>query len=173
MGKLEKWYGRIESLCTYYNRAAYYTEQLLHRAASCKILELLEHLSMAVSIAIFSSDAKKIRSSWRAIPKYYFFRRTTRGVGGRPPLSFFENWEKCPDFGKKTLIVSIFWVKYSIQIKVLRVSRKKNFLSAELFPVFPMKCLPKCPSFMKLPLLLNISGWALVWQRQFVKLVCE
>ena len=126
MGKLEKWYGRIESLCTYYNRAAYYTEQLLHRAASCKILELLEHLSMAVSIAIFSSDAKKIRTSWRAIPKYYFFRRTTRGVGGRPPLSFFENWEKCPDFGKKTLIVSIFWVKYSIQIKVLRVSRKKN-----------------------------------------------
>ena len=108
------------------HRAAYYTEQLLHRAASCKILELLEHLSMAVSIAIFSSDAKKIRTSWRAIPKYYFFRRTTWGVGGRPPLSFFENREKCPDFGKKTLIVSIFWVKYSIQNEVLRVSRKKN-----------------------------------------------
>ena len=37
-GKLEKWYDRIES-----------AQQLLRRTALCRILKLLEHLSMAVS----------------------------------------------------------------------------------------------------------------------------
>ena len=35
------------------------------------------------------------------------------GWRGRPPLLFFENRKKCPDFGKKALIVSIFSNLYS------------------------------------------------------------
>ena len=34
-------------------------------------------------------------------------KRAIRDGGGRPPLPFFENRKKCPDFGKKALIVSI------------------------------------------------------------------
>ena len=29
------------------------------------------------------------------------FRRAIKGGGGSPPLPFFENQKKCPDFGKK------------------------------------------------------------------------
>ena len=35
------------------------------------------------------------------------FRHATRGGGGRPPLSLFENRKKCPDFEKKVLIISV------------------------------------------------------------------
>ena len=48
-GKLEKWYGRIES-----------AQQLLHRTAFCRILELLEHLSMAVSITRICNTKMKL-----------------------------------------------------------------------------------------------------------------
>ena len=35
-------------------------------------------------------------------------RRAARGEGGRPPLPFFENQKKCPNFGEKNaLVVSI------------------------------------------------------------------
>ena len=44
-------------------------------------------------------------------------------VGGRPPLLFFDNQKKCPNFGKKALIVQ---VKFTIQNIALRVSRRKN-----------------------------------------------
>ena len=40
MGKLGKLYGRIES-----------AQQLLHRTAFCRILELVEHLPKTISIA--------------------------------------------------------------------------------------------------------------------------
>ena len=30
------------------------------------------------------------------------------GSGGRSPLPCFKNQKKCPDFGKKTLILSLF-----------------------------------------------------------------
>ena len=44
----------------------------------------------------------------------------------RPPLPFFKNQKKCPDFGKKVLIVSIFVLSFSIQDVVLRVLGEKN-----------------------------------------------
>ena len=48
MGKLEKWYGRTES-----------AQQSLHRTAFCRILALLEKLSMAVSIANICNSKMK------------------------------------------------------------------------------------------------------------------
>ena len=34
------------------------------------------------------------------------------GSGGRSPLPFFENGKKCPDFGKKALILSILGLNF-------------------------------------------------------------
>ena len=36
--------------------------------------------------------------------------------GERAPLPFFENQKKCPDFGKKVLIVSIFVLNFPFQM---------------------------------------------------------
>ena len=36
------------------------------------------------------------------------------GEGGRPPLSFFENRKKCPDFGKRGPNCVHPWVEFSI-----------------------------------------------------------
>ena len=71
------------------------------------------------------------------------------------PLPFFENWKKHPDFRKKALLVSIFWVKFYTQNVVLKISRRKNtktFSGKTFFFVFLTKCLSKCPSSTK-PLL--------------------
>ena len=55
-------------------------------------------------------------------------RCTTKGEGGEggPPLPFFENRKKCPDFGKKGPNCVHPWVESSIQNVVLRVSRRKS-----------------------------------------------
>ena len=42
----------------------------------------------------------------------YIFIYINRGSGGRPPLPFFENRKKRPDFGKKALILSIFELNF-------------------------------------------------------------
>ena len=51
--------------------------------------------------------------------------------GERPPLPFFENRKKCPDFGRKGPNCVHPWVESSIQNVVLRVSRRK---SSKMFP---------------------------------------
>ena len=89
----------------------------------------------------------KIKSDWRIIQKYHFVRRATRwrggGGGGRgergggPPLLFLKLrkvswfWEEGPDFIRLS-------VDFSIQNRVLRVSRKKapKFLQAGSFLCF-------------------------------------
>ena len=53
------------------------------------------------------------------------------GEGRRPPLPFFENRKKCPNFGKKGPNGVHLWVKSSIQNVVLRVYRTKSF---RIFP---------------------------------------
>ena len=50
---------------------------------------------------------------------------------GWPPLPFFENRKKCPDFGKKGHDCIHSWIKFSIQNVVLSVSRRKN---SKVFP---------------------------------------
>ena len=64
-----------------------------------------------------------------------------RGLRVRPPLIFFENRKNCPDFGKKTLIVSIFfhWIKFYIQNVISKVSWRKTpkcFNAGLFFHVF-------------------------------------
>ena len=54
------------------------------------------------------------------------FRRATKGGGVRPPLPFFKNHKKCPNFGKKGPDSDHLWVKFSVQNAVLRVSRRKT-----------------------------------------------
>ena len=51
--------------------------------------------------------------------------------GGRPPLPFFENRKKCPDFGKKSPNCVYSRVESFIQNVVLKVSRRK---SSKIFP---------------------------------------
>ena len=54
-----------------------------------------------------------------------------------------------------------FWVKFSVQNVVLRVSTRKNtkiFLCRVFFPDFLTKWLSKCPNFMKTNLPWKISG---------------
>ena len=46
--------------------------------------------------------------------------------GRRPPLPFFRNREKCPDFGKRGSHFIHLCVKFSIQNVVLKGSRRKN-----------------------------------------------
>ena len=87
-------------------------------------------------------------------------RRTTKrrgrgGRGGRPPLPFFENRKKCPDFGKKGPNCVHPWVESSIQNVVLGVSRRKSskiFPCRAFFCVFLTKSLSKCPNSTKPPL---------------------
>ena len=65
-----------------------------------------------------------------------FFSRTTSAYllrraamewgGGKPPLPFFENRKKCPDFEKKSPSCVHSWVDCSIQNVVLRESRRKS-----------------------------------------------
>ena len=40
----------------------------------------------------------------------------TKGERERPPLPFFKNWKKCPDFGKKVLIGSIFRLAFPFKM---------------------------------------------------------
>ena len=85
------------------------------------------------------------------------------GKGGRPPLPFFENKEKCPDFGKKHPDCGHPWVKSAIQNVVLKVSKRKNskiFSSGAFFLGFLIKCLSNCPNFTKPSLPWKISGCA-------------
>ena len=112
-------------------------QQLPHRTPFCGILELLENFLMAVSIVlrfvtqndtIFYSDAKKLKTNWRTIQKYYFIRQTNgERSEGRTPLPFFENREKCTlfYFWKKGRNWVHLWVKFSIQTVALRVFKKK------------------------------------------------
>ena len=46
--------------------------------------------------------------------QFYYVRNQGEG-GGRPSLTFFENREKCPDFGKKDPDCAHLWVKFPIQ----------------------------------------------------------
>ena len=60
----------------------------------------------------------------------------TDNLGGsriirRPPLPFFENWQKVPWFCKKCPDSVLPSVKFSIQNVVLRVSMKRN---SKIFP---------------------------------------
>ena len=60
-------------------------------------------------------------------------RRATRSwEGGRPPLPFFENQKKFPDFGKKGPDCVHPWVKFTIQNVILRVSMKKKLQNLSL-----------------------------------------
>ena len=75
--------------------------------------------------------------------KYWLFSKgglsgMQLGVRGvRPPLPFFENQKKCPDFGKKGPNCVHPWVESSIQNVVLRVSRRK---SSTIFPWGAFSC---------------------------------
>ena len=82
----------------------------------------------------------------------------------RPPLPFFENRKKCPNFWKKRHYQTdsvYLWVKF--KNVVLRVSRRKK---SKLFPVRPFfilfltKFLSKCPDPAKPPLPWNVSDCA-------------
>ena len=73
---------------------------------------------------------------------------------GRPPLPFFENQKKCPDFRKKSPDFVHPCVKFTIQNVVLRVSHRKSF--EILFDV----CLSECPNFMTPSLPRKISACA-------------
>ena len=63
-------------------------------------------------------------------------RRATRGEWWRSPLPFFENQNKCSNFGKKGSDCVHPWVKSSTQNVVLRVSRRKNSQSFSLRSLF-------------------------------------
>ena len=67
------------------------------------------------------------------------FTGTQLGGGdeGRSPLSFFENRERCPDFGKKDSNCAHPWVESPIQNVVLRESRRKSF---KIFKNFSCSC---------------------------------
>ena len=54
--------------------------------------------------------------------------------GGRSPLPFFENQNKCSDFAKKYPDCVHPYVKVAIQNVVLRVSKRKN---SKIFPAGP------------------------------------
>ena len=104
------------------------------------------------------------------IRMYDTVRRATRGRERvSPPLSFFENWKKCHDFGKKSPNCVYSWVQSSIQNVVLRVSRRKSSkilpCGRDLFFVFLVKSLLKCPNSTKPPLPRKISGCASVQGR--------
>ena len=75
--------------------------------------------------------------------------------GGKPPLPFFENKEKCPSFGKKGPNFVHPEVKFFIQNNFIRVSRTKSskiFYCGAFFLDFLRKCLLKYPNFKKPPL---------------------
>ena len=93
----------------------------------------------------------------------YVNRRTTRGEGGRPPLPFFENQKKWPDFGKKCPDCVHLYAKFAIQNAVLRTSKRKTskkFPCEVFFLDFLIKCLSKCSNFTKPPLPWKMSGCA-------------
>ena len=54
---------------------------------------------------------------------------------GKGLLLSFENWKRCPDFGKKGPECVHSWIKFSIQNVVLRVSEEKTrkFFPAESY----------------------------------------
>ena len=71
---------------------------------------------------------------------------------GRPPLPFFENQKKCPDFAKKDPDCVHPQIRFTIQNVVLTVSKRKNseiFLAGPSFLEFLTKCLSKCSNFAK------------------------
>ena len=63
-------------------------------------------------------------------------RRATSVEGERPPLPFFENQKKCPDFGKKCPSCVHLLVKFAIQNVVLRVSKRKKLEFFSLWRLF-------------------------------------
>ena len=75
--------------------------------------------------------------------------------GGRPPLPFFLKIEKkALILGKKGPDSVVFWIKFSIQNVVLRVSRRKNFKifqAGPFFLCFLTKFLLKCPNLQNFP----------------------
>ena len=89
-------------------------------------------------------------------------RHVTKGESGGVLLCVFLKIEKSAlILETKALIVSIFLVKFSIENVVLLVSRRNNlFRFRPFFIVFLTKCLSKCSSSTKPPLLLKISGYA-------------
>ena len=74
-------------------------------------------------------------------------RRVTRGVGGRPPLPFFEIWKKCPDFEKKVPIVSIFVLNFK---NILETKTPKFFRAWLFFLVFFYKIFFEVPKFCEI-----------------------
>ena len=81
----------------------------------------------------------------------------------RPPLHFFENQKSALILGKKGPDSVHFWVKYSIQNIVVRVSRRKNskiYPVGPFFLVFLTKFLSKCTNCAKPSLPWKISGYA-------------
>ena len=56
---------------------------------------------------------------------FHIRRANKRGGGERPPLPFFKNCKKNPDFGKAGPDCIYLCVKFSIQNVVLGVSRRK------------------------------------------------
>ena len=81
----------------------------------------------------------------------FLWRVAGTQLGGkeRPPLPFFENRKKCPDFGKKDPNCVHPWVESPIQNVVLRVSRRKSsrkFPCGTFFLVHLTKGFWKCPN---------------------------
>ena len=157
------YYGKVRKTIWYYRKCTTITTQ----TAFCRILELLERLSIIFSIDKIYNTKMKL-SLLQMLKRQQLveeqFRNTILsgaqlgGGEGRSSLPFLKIEKNALILGKKkkkTMIVSIFWVKCSIQNIVLRVSRKKapKFLLAGPFSVFLTKCLSKCPSSTKPPLL--------------------
>ena len=87
------------------------------------------------------------------------------GGRGNSPLHFYENWKKCPGFGKKDLDSLHFWIKFPIQNVVLRVFRRKNpkmFSCRAFFPSVFNEMFIKVPQFhMTSPALKDF--WLRTW----------
>ena len=96
-----------------------------------------------------------LRKTFNKVPECFAGAQQGEGVVWRPPLLFFENKKKCPDFSKKGPDCVHPYVKCTIQNVVLRVCKRKNF---KIFPCgvffleFLTKCLSECPNFTKSPL---------------------
>lgn len=77
--------------------------------------------------------------------KTWWSRRATEGRVGEAPLPFFENQNRCPDFGKKTFL----------DYGVFRRNNSKVF-PRSLFFLFLKKCISKSANSTKLALPLKI-----------------
>ena len=69
-----------------------------------------------------------LRKTFNKVPECFAGAQQGEGGGWRPPLLFFENQKKCPDFRKKGLDCVHPYVKCTIQNVVLRVCKRKNSL---------------------------------------------